>query len=176
MTQKQFRSPAAIREVVFKYISKERPIPLKDFLKNNHILKMTYFKYLGQWELLLEQNTKEHQVEEWKRKKNVYLKAQGFEVVKKTEEDEVIEALRKMAVARNNATAAKFYLQAKGKFVENQKTEIDFKINGGDIARAVIKARRERGEDFGVDEVSGELSPLLEQPRLPPGQSTGEDG
>jgi len=86
----------------------------------------------------------------------------------------VLDALLNMVVAGRNSNAAKLLLQYWGLLIEKQ--EVTHKVDGGDIARAFIRAGRELREGgYGVDEVSDESGVLPPELRLPTGQSAGED-
>jgi len=87
-------------------------------------------------------------------------------------EDEIEAVIQNLKnLSKTNAFAGKTYLQLMGKLDERRDTSV--KIDGGFIARAIIRAERELGEG-GYGEIGAELSLL--PPELDKESSIGKEG
>ena len=167
MMGRSFRLPATARQLVFDYIKDGKRITLKQFLKDHKMQKATFFRYEGEYNLVEKQTTTLTKAEAFEEKKGIYLRAQGIAVPRKTSEEKdeelVLKALKKMAVDDHNASAAKFYLQAIGKFEEKSETKVKLELSAEEHARRNLEAeRRLRDSGYGVEEVQKE-PPLLSE-------------
>ena len=168
---KSVRQPAVARQLVFDYKKDGEPISLKQFLKDHKMQKQTFYRYEGEYNLTLKQTTALTETEEFSQKKDIYLRAQGIDVPIKTKEEKdeelVLKALKKMAVDDGNASAAKFWLQATGKFEEKSQVKLNVEISADEYARRNLEAERqlrewEQSNRPRVEEVSEE-PPLLSE-------------
>ena len=164
---KSVRQPAVARQLVFDYLKDGEPTSLKEFLRGHKMQKQTFYRYQGEYNLVDKQTTELVKREDFEKNKTVYLKAQGIKVDEKTQEEkneeQVLKALKRMAVNDHNASAAKFYLQAIGKFEEKSETKVKFELSADEHARRNLEAERDlREAGFRMEEVQEE-PPLLSE-------------
>ncbi len=168
---KSVRQPAVARQLVFDYKKDGAPISLKQFLKSHKMQKQTFYRYEGEYNLTQKQTTTLTETEDSQIKRDIYMRAQGIDVPVKTQEEKdeelVLKALKKMAINDHNASAAKFYLQATGKFEEKSQVNLNVEISADEYAKRNLEAERqlrewEQSNRLRVEEVPEEPTLLSE--------------
>jgi len=128
------------RELSYKFLASwDGDIGKRDaFLEENHIGRKMFNLHKAEW--------KAKEIED-----GIEIEGRVRESRQMSEAEElkaVMDALRDMAVNKNNAAAARTFLQVKGALVEKQ--EVSHKVDADEYFRAREEAARRDGRDIGV--------------------------